>query len=533
MQVLGGKLPIPGGEGTSSLIGVGLALGANSLIAVALNVQRLAHLRQQNKRDRVPSSSSSRKSSAENRSPERSLRSSEPPTRDERTPLLVAPPPTLHRSATDPEPSQENPQTLVPAISTTAPSPTSSPPTRSLHRTRSRSLPRRPRTDKGFLRSKTWLLGFVLLNCGEFLNFLAYGFAPPSVVAPLGMVTLIANVFLAPLIVKEPFRKRDLVGVAIAILGGVTVVYASRSSDKKPTPPEFLQAISQPLFMTYAAVSATCIALLAYLSRTAYGDRFVLIDLVLCALAGAFTVLCTKALSSFLNLNPIDTFRSWITYPVLVVLILSALIQINYVNKSLQRFEARVVIPVQYCTFALSTIIGSAVLYRDFEGVGLPSMVNFAFGCAVCGAGVYLLTRPHPSPSSSSSIPTPHPPSYTRTSSAPSPISRKPLPFPSSSSPPHPGVDRDRLLPVPVAAARRGLSPSSAAGVERGRKLSLTLGGGYLLAGSPGVGSVRGGSEGPDEDGDSEGSDDEEEGDEESLVGSAREGRGRGTGLRE
>lgn len=41
------------------------------------------------------------------------------------------------------------------------------------------------------------------MNGGELCNFLAYAFAPPSVVAPLGMVTLIANVFLAPLIVRE------------------------------------------------------------------------------------------------------------------------------------------------------------------------------------------------------------------------------------------------------------------------------------------------------------------------------------------
>ena len=59
------------------------------------------------------------------------------------------------------------------------------------------------RLDKGFLRNKLWLLGFGLMNGGELCNFLAYAFAPPSVVAPLGMVTLVANVFLAPLVVRE------------------------------------------------------------------------------------------------------------------------------------------------------------------------------------------------------------------------------------------------------------------------------------------------------------------------------------------
>lgn len=40
-------------------------------------------------------------------------------------------------------------------------------------------------------------------------------------------------------------------------------------------------------------------------------------------------------------------------------------------------------------TFALSTIVGSALLYRDFEGVGLPSLLNFMFGCLVSGGGTF------------------------------------------------------------------------------------------------------------------------------------------------
>lgn len=43
-------------------------------------------------------------------------------------------------------------------------------------------------------------------------------------------------------------------------------------------------------------------------------------------------------------------------------------------------------------TFALSTIVGSAILYRDFEGIGLPSLINFAFGCLVSGGGEFTLS---------------------------------------------------------------------------------------------------------------------------------------------
>lgn len=149
---------------------------------------------------------------------------------------------------------------------------------------------------------------------------------------------------------------------------------------------------------------------LAYLSRTKWGDRYVLVDLSLCALAGAFTVLSTKAISGFLNLYFLRMcvpsvrkrvlsgtdpdlgsrrFRYWITWAVLVVLVSTALVQVNFVNKALQRFESRVVIPIQYITFALSTICGSALLYRDFEGLPAPSLLNFGFGTLISGAGAF------------------------------------------------------------------------------------------------------------------------------------------------
>ncbi|GAA5853053.1 hypothetical protein JCM9279_003796 [Rhodotorula babjevae] len=462
---------IPGGStpGTSTLIGVGIAILANCLVCAALNLQRLAHLRRARKTDRPASSSKKNRG----RSPAR------PRPPHERTPLIVTTKPTLDRSLSDPLAGSTTPIVLVPShLRTDSPPPLLN--RRSSSRRSSAGDNKRPRTDKGFLRSPLWLAGFACLNFGELGNFLAYGFAAPSVVAPLGMVALIANVFLAPLIVREPFRRKDLVGVAIALVGGATVVYASRSNDQKPTPDEFLSAISRPLFIAYACASAVTMAVLAHLSRTKLGDRYVLIDLSLCALAGAFTVLSTKAVSSFLNLLFLRIFEYWITYPVLVVLVGTALLQVNYVNKSLQRFESRVVIPTQFMTFALSTIVGSAILYRDFEGVALPSLVNFAFGCLVSALGVYLLTRDPPAQSPSSGTK----PGSSSADAAPSPspyaaLSARAPPSLSHHAPTSPSSPR--LLPVPLVAA--ALSP----GLSRSRTLSLTLGGGYLLAGSPGA----------------------------------------------
>jgi drug/metabolite transporter (DMT)-like permease len=59
-----------------------------------------------------------------------------------------------------------------------------------------------------------------------------YAFAPASVVAPLGTTALIANCFIAPLMLHERFRKKDIVGIGFSIVGAVTIVLSSKSSNK-------------------------------------------------------------------------------------------------------------------------------------------------------------------------------------------------------------------------------------------------------------------------------------------------------------
>ena len=70
----------------------------------------------------------------------------------------------------------------------------------------------------------------------------------------------------------------------------------------------------------------------------------------------------------------------------------TALLQIRYVNRALQRFDSTQVIPTQFVLFTLSVIIGSAILYRDFESATLDRVGKFVGGCVLTFLGVYLIT---------------------------------------------------------------------------------------------------------------------------------------------
>lgn len=100
----------------------------------------------------------------------------------------------------------------------------------------------------------------------------------------------------------------------------------------------------------------------------------------------------TKGVASMFSSTLWRAFTTPVTYALLAVLIGTAIMQVRYVNKALQKFDSTQVIPVQFVLFTLSVIMGSAILYRDFEQATVESAVKFAGGCFLTFLGVYFIT---------------------------------------------------------------------------------------------------------------------------------------------
>ncbi|KJA29659.1 hypothetical protein HYPSUDRAFT_31621 [Hypholoma sublateritium FD-334 SS-4] len=405
---------------TRTFIGIVVAVSGNVLISLALNLQKLAHKRVKERKedanqDERPSTSDSTlheceedDAQPEGYSEDDIFTSPRTQVEGELQPLVLRPEPMVRDYGTDAPLSE----TLKPTVSSRF-NPfrrrRETPPTKylipvdiltqdaALHGLPTRTKPKDNGIDAvaenegDYLKSKLWWIGFLLMNVGEMGNFISYAFAPASVVAPLGTFALIANCFFAPLLLREHFRKRDLLGVAIAMIGAVTVVLASNASDTRLDPEGLIRAISQIPFIIYSGVYIIGAVALATLSEGNIGRNWVFVDIGICALFGGFTVLSTKALSTLLTLQWIEIFTKWITYPLIAVLILTGVGQIRYLNRALMRFDSKVVIPVQFVLFTLSAITGSAILYGDFQKARFHEIVTFLYGCAATFAGVFII----------------------------------------------------------------------------------------------------------------------------------------------
>src|SRR5690606_16295640 len=85
-----------------------------------------------------------------------------------------------------------------------------------------------------------------------------------------------------------------------------------------------------------------------------------------------------------------------IAYLFLFVLVSTAILQIKYLNRALQRFDSTQVIPIQFVLFTISVIVGSAILYRDFEKLDRKRLIRFVIGCALTFGGVWLISSDRP-----------------------------------------------------------------------------------------------------------------------------------------
>lgn len=368
------------GRGWSSIVGIVTAIIGNILISFALNTQRYAHIRidREYKDRRDPGAKQARKHlpktlrnygaavHQEEIAEERArINESAPPLDDDGVVETVTEPRTNGK--------QHDLEDLT------------------QHHADEDEQTAEEQERQSYLKSPWWWLGIVMMTIGETGNFLAYGFAPASIVSPLGVVALVSNCLIAPLMLKERFRQRDLWGVVIAIGGAVTVVLSAKTQEKKLGPGALWDDIKRWEFLVYVLITTVFIVALMFASPK-YGQRTILVDLGLVGLFGGYTVLSTKGVASLLSASLYRAFTYPIMYVLVLILVGSAIMQIRYLNRGLQNFDSTQVIPVQFVLFTLSVIIGSAILYRDFERTDVDHALKFVLGCLLTFGGVYLIT---------------------------------------------------------------------------------------------------------------------------------------------
>jgi len=216
-----------------------------------------------------------------------------------------------------------------------------------------------------YLSSATWWLGLILMVFGEIGNFSAYGFAPASLVAPLGTTTVIVNAIIAVVFLKEKMRSRDILGIILSMVGAFLLINFSNKTETMLTAHEILTYVKQWAFIIYLIVEILIFVMLLYIHRMFDFAKVVSI-LLQVAILGSFTVISAKAVSSMLTI----TFRGYnqlfhpIFYVMLFVMVVTAVGQVKFLNEAMALYDTTVVVPTNFVFFTMSAIL-SGLFYHS------------------------------------------------------------------------------------------------------------------------------------------------------------------------
>jgi drug/metabolite transporter (DMT)-like permease len=244
-----------------------------------------------------------------------------------------------------------------------------------------------------------WWLGMIVMAAGETGNFVAYAYAPATVVAPLGAVSVISNCLLAHYVLKERLCVRNLLGVALAIIGAVIIVTYAPSSDRQLTMDVLVSYMSETGFLVFVAVICSGIVGLYCLSD-AIKKRYVVVYTLICSLTGALTVMCIKGVSTalVLTLQGQNQFNQVLPWAMIAVVVFTLIMQLRYLNLAMMHFGASEVVPVYYVLFTFCSIVAGLVLFKEYhqhcppENPACLNTIFFLAGCAVTFSGVYMIT---------------------------------------------------------------------------------------------------------------------------------------------
>ena len=267
-----------------------------------------------------------------------------------------------------------------------------------------------------YFRDYRWWIGLVLVAIGESLNAVAYGFAPTSIVAPLGGLTLIITDAIAIGFFKEKLRFADVCGGVLILLGVGLSTSSTSDTTRLYTAYELL---SPTVFGSPQSAVWFCILLISVpILLFSLGDRArenVSIWAVTAALVSSFTVIACRGFFSMLALAPDDcagllcdaalgqqrvpcteTVANWLFWFLLGVILVTAFVaNAQLEQRGLRYFAQSLWVPMHFAFCTILFTISGAIVFGDFDGMSPVDIALFALGFVllVTGAALILTLR--------------------------------------------------------------------------------------------------------------------------------------------
>ncbi|KAF8471250.1 magnesium transporter NIPA-domain-containing protein [Kalaharituber pfeilii] len=244
----------------------------------------------------------------------------------------------------------------------------------------------------GYLKNWWWWGGMSLMILGEICNFSAYLFVEAILVTPLGALSVVVTAILSSIFLKERLSFIGKIGCVECIIGSTVIVVNAPKQAQVSTIQDMQDFVIAPGFLSFAGtIIAACIGIVVF-AGPRWGNKSMLVYISVCSLIGGLSVACIQGIGAAIiaQANGIPQFNQWFTYFIIIFVIVTLLVEIVYLNKALNIFNAAIVTPTYYVFFTSSTIVTSAIMFRGFKG-SPAAIATVCMGFLQICAGVVLL----------------------------------------------------------------------------------------------------------------------------------------------
>ena len=262
-------------------------------------------------------------------------------------------------------------------------------------------------------RQVKWVLGFYLIFSGSLIDFLAFGLAPQSLLAPLAALTLIWNIFMSSRFLGETYTRFDIYATATIFFGTVvTIIYADHKEETF-TLEELKALYRRTKMVTYSVLMplfiGTHYAGTVFIGRAQaeqpprwVSNKWKQLQMVCYAgFAGSIggqSLLFAKSTVELIKdaIAGQGVFKELETYVIMGMMVFCLYNQIMFLNGGLKRFDALYVVPVYQAYWIISGTLGGLVYFKEFDTMTNAAFAAFVFGVSITIGGVLLLTKSRP-----------------------------------------------------------------------------------------------------------------------------------------
>eukprot|EP00475_Leptophrys_vorax_P000594 TRINITY_DN1032_c0_g1_i2.p1 TRINITY_DN1032_c0_g1~~TRINITY_DN1032_c0_g1_i2.p1 ORF type:complete len:435 (-),score=106.79 TRINITY_DN1032_c0_g1_i2:332-1636(-) len=253
-----------------------------------------------------------------------------------------------------------------------------------------------------------WQLGLGVMIFGSLADFAALALAPQSIVAPLGSLTLVFNIFFARWMHHERITPLGIMATAFIVLGSVVTVSFASHKDESFLPEHLFDLYFTQRFIIYASIVIFLVSFFwrVAASWSAEADRnstieeeswkfhyFKLLVSGLSGMIGAHSILFAKFTAELIADDVLVLFSHLMGYLTLVGLGVTIWAQIKWLNEGIKRFDSIYVLPVAKAFWVFFSVVSGLITFAEYRELTVMEALMFCVGIGFVITGVCIFSQ--------------------------------------------------------------------------------------------------------------------------------------------